>query len=215
MNKNYYSILFLIYICALTRWKIPGTERTNQKKQSLFINSKFYFGIRFTIYIWSREESNRETSEKHECKISMISISVPPTRTFEHCETSVRISYLFQYSQIQIDRHDPRSLRWIRSFVAVHVYFFHASLASSFIPSRGNISFTEQSFEEILMKWNFLLKEIKKLNEGMIKILEEITEEYIFSFLIIIIISLKRWYSTKMNILDYFPYFRQIPWKLL
>lgn len=59
--------------------------------------------------------------------------------------------------------HDPRSLRWIRSFVAVHVYFFHAPLASSFIPSRGNISFTEQSFEEILMKWNFLLKEIKKI----------------------------------------------------
>lgn len=57
----------------------------------------------------------------------------------------------------------------------------------------------------------------KKLNEGMIKILEEIIEEYIFSFLIIIIIiSLKRYSTkTKMNILDYFPYFRQIPWKLL
>lgn len=70
-------------------------------------------------------------------------------------------------------------------------------------------------FRRNLNEMEFLVERNKKIKRRYDKNLEEITEEYIFSFLIIIIISLKRWYSTKMNILDYFPYFRQIPWKLL
>lgn len=142
------------------------------------------------------------------------------TRTFEHCETSVRISYLFQYSQIQIDRIEPRSSKpSMNSFVRGRSCLFLPRTPGVLFHSVSRKHFLYGTiFRRNLNEMEFLVeRDKKKLNEGMIKILEEIIEEYIFSFLIIIIIiSLKRYSTkTKMNILDYFPYFRQIPWKLL